>query len=715
MATSTSNHHLAPPSTSNMGLPISNGNGLGDVPSPPLSPGKQHPPPSPRTHSKSILTIALQKAQSAVLLDSANNVSAALAAYRQTVKLLLQVIDKAANETDRRRLQHIYDTYADRIRLLSTIAPQNELDDNNDDDSGGGGGRNKDDEFDNCGLQNRASYKRINDESESRHRRKSKRNSSSTINLNGVIHRNDDHDNNNDSIKSGTIKSSIDNVKNHPHNNTDIDNSLLALSPNNHKRRTHKSNSSTSTTKSWNSSRMSLISDKTTPPGSDYESAIEKRESIGESTESVEALNSSDDTASSTDDATTSNNDNNNNTRKNIHKNSLSSSSSSSLPISMDNNRSTAATVTATMAGPIHNSSLTKDNSSLPSSSSSKKSPKSLLLLSTRSKSPDKMTSIKKNDKNISKKSKSPEFISSSLSKNINTSDNNKQDESLSIKLNNITPPNDTAASMKSQKTITTSSPSFNSRRPSPLSLTQENDSYNSRTIPVLGDTASSNPLASSSVTTTTTNPHNATTTQSLGLIGAVPPRRAASNPGQPRKNNSNQMLSDDVLGQPNKTGLPEPPPTDVHLRPFWLMRTLERTMTTGGYLTKKLFVPNNMWVQANVKLASVETKVSSCELIHNCLVRLEKTTIDDLDSLVKELDSIETDFDGIQNSLARKLSYVESTNGKSRQNTALMNWGSKLSQRLDRMGMGNVANRSEEANNYVEMLLKVFQNAHVV
>ena len=67
----------------------------------------QQSPPSPRAHSKSILTIALQKAQSAVLLDSANNVAAALAAYKQTVRLLSQVIDKAANEADRQRLQNI--------------------------------------------------------------------------------------------------------------------------------------------------------------------------------------------------------------------------------------------------------------------------------------------------------------------------------------------------------------------------------------------------------------------------------------------------------------------------------------------------------------------------------------------------------------------------------------------------------------------------------
>lgn len=62
---------------------------------------------SPRTNSKSVLTIALQKAQSAVLLDAANNVPAAIAAYKQAVRLLGQVMDRASNDEDRSRLRHI--------------------------------------------------------------------------------------------------------------------------------------------------------------------------------------------------------------------------------------------------------------------------------------------------------------------------------------------------------------------------------------------------------------------------------------------------------------------------------------------------------------------------------------------------------------------------------------------------------------------------------
>lgn len=67
--------------------------------------------------SKNVLTIALQKAQSAVLLDSANNVPEAIAAYRQAVRLLQEVMERIApkngrkartsREEERRRLRVI--------------------------------------------------------------------------------------------------------------------------------------------------------------------------------------------------------------------------------------------------------------------------------------------------------------------------------------------------------------------------------------------------------------------------------------------------------------------------------------------------------------------------------------------------------------------------------------------------------------------------------
>jgi hypothetical protein len=64
-------------------------------------------PTSPSNSSKSVLTIALQRAQSAVLLDSANNVPAAIAAYTQSVRLLKEVMarveDSGRGESSGRR------------------------------------------------------------------------------------------------------------------------------------------------------------------------------------------------------------------------------------------------------------------------------------------------------------------------------------------------------------------------------------------------------------------------------------------------------------------------------------------------------------------------------------------------------------------------------------------------------------------------------------
>ncbi|KAG9303823.1 hypothetical protein G9A89_018720 [Geosiphon pyriformis] len=825
MTTSATNHHLAPPPSS-LGLTHTT-RGIGEVsqtthPSP--QPRVQLPP-SPRTHSKSILTIALQKAQSAVLLDSANNVGAALAAYKQTVKLLLQVIDKAANDADRRRLQHIHDTYADRIRLLSTIAPDiDPIEDN--------------EEYENYGFsyeRNPLPYKRhsyssaessggpsiqtnpnfanspILDQQQQEHSRgklPSIENEQTPESPIGFIQATGSKSNK-EFISNSTENLGNNNFKTNFHNSHtneiginlkhNLKNELTAsekIEPNNQtiklghqEGRTHKSNSSTSTTKSWNSSRKSFMSDKTTPPVSDYESAIEKRKSVVNSNESS---TSSDDAGSSTDDANT------------IDELANSEFSAQLSPIKTNvkiADKSTTSTGPSQIYSILSQSNINSSNSS-PNSYSLSQNPQNPLPLQLASTKERKRSSI------------GLELLISPSQKNLPTSSLLKSstthngEDSASIKssrtdgsiisastVKQISRPLSSSSSSSSSSTTTTTSSSTSnpqkpvekladkalsqSRRPSPLTLNEQNN-HNSRIIPIIHSTTNSSVLA----TLPTTN----------GLIGASP-RRAASNPGQPRKNNGIRFLQNNSLhnagatqqstnlsewnqppGSPNspwtnsfnfqspplnnpiyslttgvhlsdstmvpkafdpgyssmvdsspilfneditfdhpsEKGIPDPPPIDVHLRPFWLMRILERTMTTGGYLTKKLFVPNNMWVQANVKLASVEAKLSSCEIIYNCLLKLEKITMDDLDGLVKELDSIEPLFDGIQNNLARKLSYVESTNGKSRQSTSIMNWGSKLSQRLDRMGMG-VVNRSEEANSYVDTLLKVFQIADIV
>ncbi|ODQ53246.1 hypothetical protein SAICODRAFT_19169 [Saitoella complicata NRRL Y-17804] len=75
-----------------------------------------------RTH-KSMLTVALAKAQTAVTYDTANNTKMAIAAYAQACDLLSTVMQRTKAPEDHEKLSRIYSTYADRMRLLIAEAP----------------------------------------------------------------------------------------------------------------------------------------------------------------------------------------------------------------------------------------------------------------------------------------------------------------------------------------------------------------------------------------------------------------------------------------------------------------------------------------------------------------------------------------------------------------------------------------------------------------
>lgn len=90
-----------------------------------LNPASMHPPASPPTPtpeqqqpspasssnvkqmSKVILRTALQKANSAVMSDSSNDVVGAIDAYSEAISLLNRVLSTVEKGSDRRRLQEI--------------------------------------------------------------------------------------------------------------------------------------------------------------------------------------------------------------------------------------------------------------------------------------------------------------------------------------------------------------------------------------------------------------------------------------------------------------------------------------------------------------------------------------------------------------------------------------------------------------------------------
>ncbi|KAF2106307.1 hypothetical protein BDV96DRAFT_336653 [Lophiotrema nucula] len=72
---------------------------------------------------KTMLSRALQKANTAVLLDNAQNFEGAMEAYGDACKLLQQVMIRSSGEEDRRKLDSIRTTYTNRIEELRRLDP----------------------------------------------------------------------------------------------------------------------------------------------------------------------------------------------------------------------------------------------------------------------------------------------------------------------------------------------------------------------------------------------------------------------------------------------------------------------------------------------------------------------------------------------------------------------------------------------------------------
>lgn len=101
-----------------------------------------------------------------------------------------------------------------------------------------------------------------------------------------------------------------------------------------------------------------------------------------------------------------------------------------------------------------------------------------------------------------------------------------------------------------------------------------------------------------------------------------------------------------------------EPCPNDVMLRPFWLMRCLYQTLVhpRGGYLSTKLFVPQDVWRVKGVKLKNIEDKVASCDFLTAALLKFAKVDTCDADAVLDEMQALEGALERVQAALARKL-----------------------------------------------------------
>ncbi|KXJ95013.1 hypothetical protein Micbo1qcDRAFT_192161 [Microdochium bolleyi] len=134
------------------------------------------------------------------------------------------------------------------------------------------------------------------------------------------------------------------------------------------------------------------------------------------------------------------------------------------------------------------------------------------------------------------------------------------------------------------------------------------------------------------------------------------------ASPRSPQLSRSSKEQSDDI-----PLAL-EPCPSDVMLRPFWLMRALYQTLAhpRGGYITNRLFVPRDAWKVKGVKLRNIEDKCSQCDFLTAALSKLALVDSNDADAVLEEMQSLEGVLETVQQNLIKKLGNEVGTQGVS-------------------------------------------------
>jgi len=163
----------------------------------------------------------------------------------------------------------------------------------------------------------------------------------------------------------------------------------------------------------------------------------------------------------------------------------------------------------------------------------------------------------------------------------------------------------------------------------------------------------------------------------------------------------------------------PEVPPQSVYHRPYWMMRILAKTMSSGGFLTSSLYVPHTLWYQSGIKFTAIQVKYAGCETTLDSLLKLKDGDINDSQSLSKDLLNFCTQLDAIQNTLARHLSFVpEIKKGDNKESSVLQslaNFSNAIQKGVSRLGANVLQTKIEDDTDYIQMLLNIFEHSQYI
>jgi hypothetical protein len=178
---------------------------------------------------------------------------------------------------------------------------------------------------------------------------------------------------------------------------------------------------------------------------------------------------------------------------------------------------------------------------------------------------------------------------------------------------------------------------------------------------------------------------------------------------------------------------MPAAPPNDPLRKPYHMMNLLMMTMTspTGGYITKRLHVPQEVWSQGGAKLANLSEKAKVVEVLSASLEELQTSSAEyfgagnvcsglalgigsvgrkEGEGWVSRLDEFSAVCEGVVTNFGKKLGVGEGF--VSKKTTGVTSWGSKLTRRFDKLTSGKNLDSPAE---YVSALIKLFTYVQLI
>ncbi|RDX56042.1 hypothetical protein OH76DRAFT_1477723 [Lentinus brumalis] len=178
---------------------------------------------------------------------------------------------------------------------------------------------------------------------------------------------------------------------------------------------------------------------------------------------------------------------------------------------------------------------------------------------------------------------------------------------------------------------------------------------------------------------------------------------------------------------------MPSSAPPEAQRKPYHMMFLLRQTMTskTGGYITRRLHVPQEVWSQGGAKLTNVPEKIRVVEVLCSALEELQHWSAEyfgagnvssgmalgigaigrkEGEAWAAKLEDFSAVCDGVVGQFGKKLGVGEGFITK--KSSGVTSWGGRLTRQFDKITNGK---NLDSPALYVQGLAKLFQAAQIL